>query len=197
MKSSLGIGLAAAVLLGLAALVRPAGAARAASATDCASVGMDFADAEAEKKCQDGDASGSQWRGSEQIMVVKGPGYFIYLRRLKSGYQSYIMDEDVRDFADSFAKDIFQSSSPVSGHAVVSGYNVATFSGKLAESPHPEVDCFAFTRYGGVVVGARGGFSGAPGTANGLYGGYCAKRGKGISDASILHILSELRAPVD
>jgi len=107
------------------------------------------------------------------------------------------MDEDVRDFADSFAKDIFQSSSPVSGHAVVSGYNVATFSGKLAESPHPEVECFAFTRYGVVVVGARGGFSGAPGTANGLYGGYCAKRGKGISDASILHILSELRAPVD
>jgi len=132
MKSSLGIGLAAAVLLGLGALVLPSGAARAASATDCASVGMDFADAEAEKKCQDGDASGSQWRGSEQIMVVKGPGYFIYLRRLKSGYQSYIMDEDVRDFADSFAKDIFQSTSPVSGHAVVSGYNVATFSGKLS-----------------------------------------------------------------
>ncbi len=197
MKPFLSVGLTASLLLGLAELVLPAGSARAASPTDCASVGMDFAAADAEKKCQSGDASGNQWRGSEQIMVVKGSGYFAYVRRLKAGYQSYIEDEDVRDFADSFVKSLFQSPSPISGHAMVSGYNVATFSGKLSDSPHPEVDCFAFTRYGGVVVGARGGFSGAPGSANGLYGGYCARRGKGISDASILHILSELRASVD
>ena len=68
--------------------ILPAGVARAASPTDCASVGMDFADADAEKKCQAGDAGDSQWRGSEQIMVVKSSGYFIYVRRLKSGYQS-------------------------------------------------------------------------------------------------------------
>ena len=129
--------------------------------------------------------------------MVKGSGYFIYVRRLKSGYQSYVEDEDVRGFADAFAKDLLQSPSPISGHAVVSGYNVATFSGKLSGSSHSDVDCFAFTRHGGVVVGARGGFSWAPGSVDGLYGGYCAKRGKGISDASILHILSELRASVD
>jgi hypothetical protein len=197
MKSIMGIGLAAALLLGMGALVLPAGGARAASPTDCASIGMDFADADATKKCESGDAGDSQWRGSEQIMVVKGPGYFIYVRRLKAGYQSYVEDEDVRVFADSLVKDLFQSLSPVSGHAMVSGYNVATFSGKLAGATHPEVDCFAFTRYGGVVVGARGGFSGAPGSANGLYGGYCTERGQGVSDASILHILSELRAPVE
>ena len=150
------------------------------------------------KKCESGDASGSQWRGSEQIMVVKGPGYFLYVRRLKAGYQSYIEDEDVRDFADSFVEGSLPSlRPPISGHAEVSGYNVATFSGKLAKAPHPDVDCFAFTRYGGAVMGARGGFSGAPGSANGLYGGYCAKGGKSISDISIQHILSELRAPVD
>ena len=197
MKSFLSVGLAASLLLALVESILPADVARAASPTDCASVGMDFADADAEKKCQAGDAGDSQWRGSEQIMVVKGSGYFIYVRRLKSGYQSYVEDEDVRDFADVFAKDLLRSPTPISAHAVVSGYNVATFSGKLSGSSHHDVDCFAFTRYGGVVVGARGGFSGAPGSVNGLYGGYCANRGKGISDASILHILSALRASVD
>jgi hypothetical protein len=197
MTPCVGIGLAAAVLLGLGMLVLPAGMARAISPTDCVSVEMDFADADATKKCESGDASGNQWRGSEQIMVVKGPGYFIYVRRLKAGCQSYIEDEDVRNFADSFVKDRFQSSPSISGHAEVSGYNVATFSGKLAKAPHPDVACFAFTRYGGVVMGNRGGFSGAPGSANGLYGGYCAKGGKSISDISIQHILSEMRAPVD
>jgi hypothetical protein len=192
----MGIGLAAAVLLGMGALVLPAGVARALSPTDCASVGMDFADADATKKCQSGDAGDGQWRGSEQIMVVKGSGYFVYVSRLKSGYQSYVSEEDVRDFAGSFMGDLLKSPSAISAHGTVAGYNVATFSGKLADDPNREVDCFVFTRFGG-VVGARGGFSGAPGTANAVHGGYCVKATEGISDSSVQRILTELRAPVD
>jgi hypothetical protein len=41
-----------------------------------------------------------QWRGSEQIMVVKGSGYFIYVRRHQIGISVLMSeDEDVRDFA--------------------------------------------------------------------------------------------------
>jgi hypothetical protein len=196
MKSFLGIRRAAPMLLGLVVFGLPP-AARATSPTDCVSVGMDFADADAEKKCESGDASDSQWRGSEQIMVVQGSGYFLYVSRLKSGYQSYVSEEEVGDFANSFMKDLLRSPSTVSAHPAVSGYHIATFSGKLGKKSESDVVCFAFTRYGGVVLGARGGFSGAPGTANGLYGGYCAKGTQGLSDAAIQQVLTELRAPVD
>ncbi len=123
----------------MGALVLPAGVARALSPTDCASVEMDFADADAEKKCESGDAGDGQWRGSEQIMVVKGSGYFVYVSRLKSGYQSYVSEEDVRDFAGSFMGDLLKSPSAISAHGTVAGYNVATFSGKLADDPNREV----------------------------------------------------------
>ena len=158
---------------------------------------MDFADADAEKKCESGDAGDSQWRGSEQIMIVQGSGYFLYVTRLKSGYQSYVSEEEVGDFANSFMKDLLRSPSTVRAHAAVSGYHVATFSGKFGKKSDSDVVCFAFTRYGGVVLGARGGFSGAPGTANGLYGGYCAKGTEALSDTAIQQVLTDLRAPVD
>ena len=64
MTSFMGIGPAAALLLlGLEMLVLPAAGALAASPTDCASVGMDFADAVATKKCESGDAGDAQCAG--------------------------------------------------------------------------------------------------------------------------------------
>jgi hypothetical protein len=63
MNSFLGVGSAASLLLGLATLVLPAGAARATSPTDCASVTMDFADPDATKECEDGDVGDNQREG--------------------------------------------------------------------------------------------------------------------------------------
>jgi hypothetical protein len=184
------------MLLGMVALGAPGQAAHAASPVDCSTVEMDFADAAATKKCRAGDSGSNLWRGSEQIMSVQGAGYFIFVRRVKSGYQSYITAEEVSAVADELMKELFQTPSPIASHAVVSGYDVATFSGKLALDPHPDVDCFAFSRYGG-MVNPRGGFGGAPGYANGVVGGYCAKRTQGISDSRIQRVLTELRVPLN
>jgi hypothetical protein len=188
--------LAAGLLLGLGILIGAARAGFALSPTDCASVDLDFTDKGASKKCQDGDAGSGLWRATQQVMVVKGQGYFLYVQRIKAGYRSYVTPEEVGDFARDFSKDLFQLSPAVKSHGMVSGYDIATFNGQLRDEPHPGVDCFAFSRYGG-TINAPGGFSGAPGYANGLAGGYCEKAGRGVSDATIQHILGELRAPVN
>jgi hypothetical protein len=104
--------------------------------------------------------------------------------------------DPIGDFADEFIKGVLQVSTPVKAHGTVSGYDIATFSGKLADDPHPDVDCFVFSRYGG-VINAPGGFSGAPGYANGLTGGYCTKHAAGVPDSEIQRVLIDLRAPVD
>lgn len=188
--------LAAGLLLGLGILIAAARPGFALSPADCASLDMDFADGTAGKKCEDGDAGSGLWRGTAQVMVVEGKGYFLYVRRVKAGYRSYVTPEDVRDFAEDFIKDLFQQSTGVKSHGLVAGYDIATFSGRLRDEPHPGVDCFAFLRYGG-VVNAPGGFSGAPGYANVLAGGYCSKADGGVTDATIQHILGELHAPVN
>ena len=105
--------------------------------------------------------------------------------------------QDARGFAQDFIRELFQSSNYLNAHSLVSGYDIATFSGKLAKAPHADSDCFVFLRYGG-VINAPGGFSGTPGYANGIYGGYCQKAGpEGVPDSTIQHALMELRAPVD
>jgi len=196
MKGIGGGRLAAGLLLGLGILMGAARPGFALSPTDCASLDMDFTDGSASKKCQDGDAGPGLWRATEQVMVVKGNGYFLYVRRVKAGYRSYVTPEQVSDFAEDLIKDLFQSSPGVKTHGMVAGYDIATFSGRLRDSPHPGADCFAFVRYGG-VINAPGGFSGAPGYANALAGGYCSKADGGVTDATIQHVLGELHAPVN
>jgi hypothetical protein len=137
---------------------------------------MEFGDGTATKKCYAGDVSTGLWRGSAQDMWVKGSGFFIYVRRVKAGYRSYVSVQDARGFAQDFITELFQSSNYLKAHGPVSGYDIATFSGKLAKAPHADSDCFVFLRYGG-VINAPGGFSGTPGYANGIYGGYCQKAG--------------------
>src|SRR5262249_30714626 len=132
-RSRLAVGL----LLGLGILIGAARAGFALSPTDCASLDMDFADGTASKKCQDGDAGSGLWRATEQVMVVEGHGYFLYVRRVKAGYRSYVTPEDVRDFAEDLVKDLFQSSTGVKAHGIVAGYDIATFSGRLRDEPHP------------------------------------------------------------
>jgi hypothetical protein len=184
------------MLLGLAVFVVPAESAYALSPVDCATVDMDYADRTATKRCETGDASSGLFRATEQVLVVDGHGYYIYARRLKAGYRSYVTPEAIGDFADDFIKALLQVSGPIKAHGTVSGYDIATFSGKLAEDPHPDVDCFVFSRYGG-VINAPGGFSGAPGFAHGLGGGYCTRHAAGVPDLEIQHIMVGLRAPVD
>ena len=134
--------------------------------------------------------------GDRAGYVGQGHGFFVYVRRVKSGYRSYLSPQDSTDFAEDLIRELFQSSSHPSAHGKMSGYDIATFSGKLAKAPHADSDCFEFLRYGG-VINAPGGFSGAPGYANGIYGGYCQKGGTGVSDSTIQHVLIELQAPVD
>jgi len=182
-------------LLTTAVLLAGARNAHALSQVDCETAGFDYADDAVEKTCEAGDASTSQWRGSEQVMEVQGSGYYLWVRRLKAGYYSYIAPTKASDVADDVVSD-FQSPVPVKPHGRVSGYDIATFGGTLT-TRKLSFDCFAFTRSGGLITAAPGGFDGEPGYAHLVVGIYCAKRTDGISDATMQHVLTELRAPLE
>ena len=178
----------------VAALLLSSAPAHALSSVDCATVNLDLADAKAAKTCSEGDIGENMWHGTAQEMNAKGEGYFLHVRRVKAGFRSYIDVVDVRYFATDYARDLFVTPVQVIAHDTVSGYAIALFSGRLQAEPKRALDCFVFSRYGG-TLNPRGGFSGAPGYANVVHGGYCTD--KGISDTAIERVLGELRAPVE
>jgi hypothetical protein len=162
---------------------------------------MDFVDASATKTCQEDDTGNKLWGGKEQVMVVKGQGYFVYLHRHEIKNESVTTPAAISDFADQFIGGFLQGPAIVSVHSAVSGYDVATFSGTLAKNSYPAVDCFVFLRYGGAseasspFLSNSGGLKGMAGYTVALSGGYCARRTSGIPDSRIEQVLNELRTP--
>jgi len=169
-------------------------AANAGGGIDCGSIDMDFLAAASSKECTSEDAGSNLWHGTAQTMVVKGDGFFLWVRRLKAGFNSYIQAEGATVFAKSFSQGVLKSVGAVTQHSGVSGYDVVLFSGRTNSGDF--VDCFAFARYGG-TVNARGGFSGPPGYAAAVFGAHCSAVADTISDDEIARVLGALRAQPD
>jgi hypothetical protein len=168
--------------------------AHALSPVDCATVDLDLSDSKVTKSCEDGDVGSNMWHGTAQEMTAKGDGYFLWVRRVKAGFRSYVSIEDIGSIARDIAGDLVQDPSIIHAHATVLGYEVATFNGRLQKEPHRDAQCVVFSRYGG-IKNPRGGFSGAPGYAHELIGTYCT--GATLSDSTIERVLGELHSPVE
>jgi len=163
--------------------------AHAALPVDCSRMDIDFVDSPANKSCEAGAADAVLWHGTAQTMVVRGKGYFVWIRRLKADPDSFLEPEDVDVFTQRFPADAPKYDGFKEVHEAVSGYAIALFGGRLDSGGL--AGCFAFLRLSGRDP-ADGSFSIAPGYAHGVYGAYCRSMLDPISDAEISHVLGAL-----